>query len=261
MTRIRRKKSDFKPLQKKGSEAELNDYKEQVIEDAKRVNLVLDGGFLLTVIVLLLKSFHWSTIVGWQGISNIPVSSVWVVFLLLTIAHFFLGYLVLVRSAHDLWGANSLKHGEAAYRAIRRSSYVFVNRLRPRTRYLGDILIPVYEMNDLPTILSCIAVILLIPAIVPWDFRDLRLFFIFVIGALFIAVINWLIAGTWIVAVSELTIQHDKATYHTRLHEKRLLSTMAISVVPSILNSISGVIFVFSDIRKRAKEKDGTPSN
>ena len=79
------------------------------------------------------------------------------------------GCLVLVYSAHDLWVANRIDYGRVAFQEILKDQNPFVNRLRPRTRLLGKFLLPTYEMNDLPTVVSFTAAILLMAAIVPWS--------------------------------------------------------------------------------------------
>lgn len=225
------------------TDEDLDNLKTHVVNDATAANKILLVGASLALVIVVIKFLHITNVFSWNGL-NIPIVDAWVIFLLLTIYHYYQGCLVLVYSAHDLWVANRIDYGRVAFQEILKDQNPFVNRLRPRTRLLGKFLLPTYEMNDLPTVVSFTAAILLMAAIVPWDVSNVRRFVILIVVAIFLAIANWLIGATWIVAISELTEEHEKSTYHKRLEEKR-------PVLPPLADSADAAMLIIRQMIKR----------
>lgn len=215
--------------QTQASESSLNHLQAQVLEDAKWVDKVLMSGTFIVGAIVFLKFLNLLGIVSIQtfdwGNIKISITNVWLIFfifLLFTFAHYYTGLLLLAKSTHKLWETNSTELSRTAFEKVVETGGVYVRGLIARTQHLKNTpWIYKMERDDPSTLVSHGAALLLVLAIVPWNFSDLRQFFTFLILAVLVTIVNWLIGGTWIVALSELTLEPGEATYHLRLKSKR----------------------------------------
>jgi len=209
----------------KVSDNEFTDPQKDVITYADKVNKVLVTGsiFLVALILFKLGIIQFNL----YGIKA-PVENAWFIALLFTIAHFWTGVVLLAPTVHNLWRTCSTEQGKKVFNEVTRNGSSFVSRLIPRTKYTRTKFVTFYRMsfNDPSTWAALGATVLLTVAIVPWDFKDFAHFSQLVVIALLIAFVNWLIGGIWIIALSGLTIEHDRARFHIevdlRQHEFKL---------------------------------------
>jgi hypothetical protein len=230
-----------KPSQKASRPQELSDeerldyLKTQVVNEVKRVNLILSGGTLLALTIVILKIFHVKDFT-WNGIT-IPITGSGIIFLLLTLFHYHQGCLVVINSAHDLWKASrSLpKYAQSAYHEIQSDAGIFIRRLEPRTSRINVFIlekfpINIYKMDDVPGFVSYCSAIILFLAIVPWDFSSLKSLVYFAAFAFFLIFFNWTIGTAWIVAISEFLDDSD-SLFHREIEQTRKSHTSRFMAV------------------------------
>ena len=211
------------------SETSLSHLQTQVVEDAKWVDKVLMSGTFFIGIIVFIKFLNLLKVVSIQtfdwGNIQVSITNVWLIFFIIcifTVAHFYTGFLLLVKSTHKMWEANSDELGITAFEKVVETCGIYVRGLIARTQHHKNTpLVYKMDLDDPSALVSHGAAILFILAILPWDFSNLRLFFICFILAIILTIVNWLVGGTWIVALSELTLEHDKATYHLRVESKK----------------------------------------
>lgn len=206
------------------AEDNLNHKQKMVIEDAKWVDNILTAGTALAGIIVVLKILSINTVV-WNGIT-VSLSNAWVIFLLLAIAHIYTANFLLGRSICLLWRENlpmnSAEQGKAVFEKVTETGGIFMHGMVPRTKRIK---MPFggyqYLMSsyDPTTPISYGAGLLLIAAMVPWNFSNLLLFFLLLAGSILIVVVNWLTAGAWAVALSELIIEPRNATFLPKRNE------------------------------------------
>lgn len=229
--------------QTNASDAALDHLVTRVTENTKSVDTLLKSFAAFAGVLVLLKLFgnHDFT---WNGITFSATNDAIFVCILFTVAHWFTAYRV-VRSAHALWKANDVEHGKEAFAQVTETGSLFVRELVPRVDHRKRFLVSIYKMvwSD-PSAWAAYGFALLLPcAIVPFDFSNLFRFFLLFAGAICLTLFNWVVASAWMIALSELTLQPDVATYHVQLeakHNKRqkrmsMLTDLSILVLMFLL--------------------------
>ncbi len=198
----------------------LNHLQRKAIEDAKWVDKVLTGDASIAGIIVLLKILNLNVYVL-NGITFKP-ENFWVIAVLFTTAHAYVT-LLLIRSLYELWKDGSLARNKAVYENITETGGIFIRGLSPRVTfitYFGFFRVYIMDSFDPSTWVSHGAILLLMAAIIPWDLSHLSQNIFYWCMAIVIAVLNWLIGGTWSVALSSLTLDYaTKPTYFTNLEE------------------------------------------
>jgi hypothetical protein len=198
------------------AEDNLDHRQKMVIEDAKWVDKILTVGAGLAGIIVVAKILSINTL-AWNGIT-VSLTNAWIIFVPLTIAHIYTANFPLSRSICLLWRenlwVNSAEQGRAVFEKVTEAGGIFMHGLVPRTKRVKMFGFYQYFMSsyDPTTPISYGAGLLLILAIVPWNFSNRVLFFLLLAGSIVIVVVNWLIAGGWAVSLSQLTIEPSKAT-------------------------------------------------
>jgi len=190
---------------------ELNHYQKAVVENAKWVDAVLLSGVALGGILIIAKT------IGADEFDlhdlEISVDNAWIIFSIITSAHFYTSWL-LNREILRLWETHSDEKCMAVFNEVRATGGIFVRGLSPRTNRIKSTFgIQIYEMrlDDPSTWAAHIFAVLLIAAIVPFDLSNPSYFFLILLVAIIITIINWIIGSLWIVPLSELAISHDES--------------------------------------------------
>ena len=203
------------------AEDSLNHKQKMVIEGAKWADQILTGSASLAGFIVLLKILSTDTL-QWNGIT-FSVNNVWIIFFLLTVAHYYAAYL-LNRSICLFWRENksekAVEQGTLVFEQVTETGGIFLRGLVPRTEHAKVGYIDMYLMSsiDPSTPVSYGAALLLIFAMVPWNFSNLLLFFLLLAASIIIIIANWTIAGGWIISLSLLTIEPNKATHLQKLN-------------------------------------------
>jgi hypothetical protein len=198
----------------------------RVIENAKWVDKILMVGTLAAGMIVLFKLLNLLNIINITTIDigslkNLPITNGWlffVIFLLLTFAHYWTGILLLSHSLHKLWQANSSELSEYAFNEVTTTGGIFVRGLIPRIENVGVIYL--IDMRDPSAWAAHAAALALIFAIVPWYFAPP--FFILLVLAIVLMFVNWMIGSNWIILLSELKVEHDKAGAHMRIERMQM---------------------------------------
>jgi len=198
------------------AEDSSNPLKDAVTNNSKWVDKVLWGGLILAGTIVLLKlnnktSFEWVDI-------EFNTHKAWLILSLFTLAHLYTTWL-LIRAIIRFWTVSSEAECQATFAKVTSSGGLLVRGLIPRTERVRNL----YKMkwSDPTTIVSHLAALLLIPAIVPFDFSDQTQFYKYLGIAVAVMIINWLIGSSWAVALSQLTVKHDEAYYLLRLARRK----------------------------------------
>jgi hypothetical protein len=184
-----------------------------VIENAKWVDGVLLTGVTIAGTATIAKLIGTSEI-DLLGL-KLSLKNIWVVFAALTIAHFYTGWL-LNRSIYRLWKIHSDEKCLTVFQEVITTGWVFVRDLSPRTKIVKTIFgIRMYEMrlDDPSTWATHVFALILMAAIIPFDYSNQRVFWGMVLVAIAITIINWTIGSFWLVSLSELAIPHKESIY------------------------------------------------
>lgn len=236
-----RKQAHHAQPQTNTSDAALDHLVTRVTENTKSVDTLLKSFAAFAGVLVLLKLFgnHDFT---WNGVTFSVANDAILVCALFTVAHWFTAYRV-VRSAHALWKADDVARGKEAFAQITETGSLFVRELVPRVNHRKRFLVSIYKMDGSdPSAWAAYGFALLLPcAIAPFDLSNLVRFFLFFAGAICLMMSNWVVASAWIIALSELTLQPDVATYHVQLEAKRSKRRKRMSM----LTDLSITVFMF----------------
>ena len=102
---------------------------------------------------------------------------------------------VFVRSIHALWKADNQEDCRTAFNKVTSSGGLFVRGLMPRVRIVHG----VYQMSwsDPSTLISHLAALLIIPAVVPFDVSNRLRFLLYLGTSLILMVFNWIVGSNW----------------------------------------------------------------
>jgi hypothetical protein len=182
---------------------ELENAELAVVENSKWVDSVLWSMLLAALATILLKIFGKQEF-KWMDIT-VDTSFAWIVFSVLTLAHFYTA-LLLFRSIRSVWQFSDRLSRQILFAKITSTGGIFVRGLAARTVCKDDWCLTVrYTMDhrDPSSWLALVSVPFLIAAVTPYVYskRSLCLFFL----GLALAEINWIIGSHWIIALSDLS--------------------------------------------------------
>jgi hypothetical protein len=220
-----------------------NKFQIAAIENARWLDKVLAAGTSLAGLIVLLKltgatEFEWNS-------AKLSTDSAWVVFVLFSVAHLYTAWLF-IRSLNVLWAEDTLETSKQVFDEVTSTGGIFVRGLLPRTYYAKNRLgMYIYEMksDDPSTWVTYGAAAVLIGAITPFDISNLNTFLILLTASFFIAYFNWMVGANWIVALSELTIDHNKSRYHSQILEETQRNATAwgyLLILPGIFTVDTG---------------------
>jgi hypothetical protein len=197
-------------------EDKSNHFQEAVVNNSNWVNKVLIAGEVLAGTIILLKltgktTFKWGDV-------EINTDKAWIIFLLFSLAHVYTAWLF-IKSIHELWKTHNQEECQTTFNKVISSGGLFVRGLIPRTKKIRGI----YQMtwSDPSTMISHLAALLLIPAIIPFDVSNRLRFILYIVTALIVMVFNWIVGSNWAIALSQLTVDRSQALYHLKLLNRR----------------------------------------
>jgi len=176
-----------------------------VIENSKWVDGVLWSMLLAATAIILLKLIGKQDF-KWQDV-ELNTSQAWVVFSILTLAHFYAAVLLL-KSIRRVWQLSDRLSRSRLFGKITSTGGIFVRGLVARTECRQTWFLSVsYEMDhhDPSAWFAQFSVPLLITAITPFAIRRTSLRF-FLLGVV-LGEINWIIGSHWIIALSDLSTE------------------------------------------------------
>ncbi|ESA35946.1 hypothetical protein N836_09510 [Leptolyngbya sp. Heron Island J] len=195
---------------------------EVVIGKASRVNSILTTGFALVGLILLIKILGITANFEIFEV-ELPVKQAWLAFLLLTGAHFWTAS-NLVSSADFLYESLSAYECNEVFKKIRRTGGLFFEGLKARKLAPNKRTI-VMDAGDRTTKVAIAGSILLVLAIIPFEFQTLANFLAFMFVAIEIAFINWVIGSKWVYALSKLAWKRDRP-------HKEMISSERVIIKP-----------------------------
>jgi hypothetical protein len=184
-------------------------YKEAVLENSKWLDNVLMGGFLFSIVVVLLKILGQRE-VEWMDV-KFNLENVWIVFCLFSIAHLYTEIL-LIRSIRPLWDKCNVEDRNFIYNKIVATGGIYVRGLVARTKVLQDWELKVdYRMSfkDPSAWVAYISFLILLGAIIPFPLFYEKIHQVVI--ALLFSNINWIIGTNWVVALSELSNSFEES--------------------------------------------------
>jgi hypothetical protein len=193
------------------AEESLNHLQEAVVNNSNWVDKVLLSGIILAGMIVILKITD-KAVFKWGDV-ELRTDKAWIVGVLFSLAHLYTTWLF-VKSIHTLWKAGNQENCQAAFNKVTSSGGLFVRGLMPRVKIVHG----VYQMSwsDPSTLISHLAVLLIIPAVVPFDLSHPLRFLLYLGISLILMVFNWIVGSNWAIALSQLTVERDKALYHLK---------------------------------------------
>lgn len=193
-------KAETRPTEFKGTD--MDDHlKQAVLANAKWINAVLWSGFVLAAVVVVLRLVEGDSL-SFQG-AKIPVRQSWLVFLSLTLIHFY-SAAIFVFSARRLWEKTTTEEYMAVHNEVVSTGGFMMRGMEPRLLPATGGPAPI-QNSDLPGLIAHVGVLLMLAAMVPYGLHDLWQWPV----ALVICVANWLIGSRWAIALSELSAERD----------------------------------------------------
>jgi hypothetical protein len=193
----------------------LNYLQDGAINNLSWINYVLIAGVILAGTIILLKltghtSFKWLDI-------DFDTRYAWIICILFTLGHWYTAWLF-IRSVVDLWKKGTSEECLTAFNKIVTSGGLFVRGLIPRVTSVDGI----YQMSwkDPTTLVSHLGALIIILAIVPFDFTGAILIRPYIGVAIILMIINWIIGSNWAVALSQLSVERDRALVLKKLAGK-----------------------------------------
>jgi hypothetical protein len=175
----------------------------------------------VTVSIVVLKMIGTKNF-KWQNI-EFSISDSWIVLLLLTLAHLYVGILV-IRSAHALWKDAPHEKCVESYNDLVATGNILIRGLVPRVNYFSSdhFGLPTFSMalDDPATWSACALGLLILAAAIPFQRAQTFVEVEFVSFAVLLLLINWRVGANWIVAISALSDERDKAFYFHFLERK-----------------------------------------
>ncbi|MCP4967579.1 MAG: hypothetical protein GY926_20390, partial [bacterium] len=185
-----------------------------VVKWAKATNRTLAAGGVAVVVAIAARALSGADTVQVLQVVEIPISGVWIAFMLWTIAHGFVAHSF--RSALVRLRASSLDAAQkkGAWEDVISEGGHFVDLLTPEVPEPGG-RVEVMSMRDLSTWIALAGAIATFVAIVPWGIDDgLRwpdAGFAYAVSAvaLGVVVINWSIGHRWAITIPTLSPPED----------------------------------------------------
>lgn len=199
------------------AEDNSNPLQEAPVNNAKWIDRVLWAFAILGGTIVLLKFTKKNTF-SWAGV-EFDMNRAWIVFIFLTVAHLYttlLFHLSVVKFSKR----STESERQKVFARVTSSGGLFVRGLIPRTERVGN----VYRMNwsDPTTLASYLAALLIIVAIVPFDFSNRNSFFKYLLVALLIMVVNWFVGSRWAVTLSQLAVETGAASAGVTMSTPRI---------------------------------------
>ena len=111
-----------------------------IIQNEKLISIVVYSGVIISALSIILKLSGVGQL-NWMG-NNIPISSVWLILLALTIAHMYLAWLMVI-SVFTLLKKGTEKDSREVFETITTSGGLLIRNLYPRTE-------PVHQVSRSP---------------------------------------------------------------------------------------------------------------
>lgn len=193
----------------------IKHFQAAVVKNAEWLNAVLRWGSILAGTIVILKLMNKS--VFKVGEIEFATDKAWVAFTLTTLIHLFVTFWYLVQSAHLLWLIGSEADCKTAFREMTTTGGEFIRGMA-NVKRVGRFY--VRSWSDPTTVIVHFVALLILPAIIPFDYWNHSYFWYYVVGALLIMIVNWLIGSQWVAALAELDMTRDKAYYHKALKRR-----------------------------------------
>lgn len=196
----------------------LNHLENAILENEKWVNRVLVSGTTISTIIVLLKfieasEFEWNGVI--VEIENFRfLISICVAF---TAAHWYTSKL-LITSVVEFWKHSTYKDRIRLLETLRATGGLLTRGFIPRERVKikRDLYIYKFNIKDHTVWISYGSIIILLLSIIPWNSVDKSLLISLILTAGLTSIINWTIGSTWIVALTELSLQNKDEAYYLR---------------------------------------------
>ncbi|MEY9894389.1 hypothetical protein ABIA31_008075 [Catenulispora sp. MAP5-51] len=200
---------------------ELTGQAQDVAAQTKLISRLRTFGAVLCIAAVIIRTAAFGHDLRLVGDVGVPVTYSWIVFAVLTACHVFLTPFH-VHKTHEVW--LDLKSGEGAtiLDVVKREGGIYVSHIEPtltkrRFRYHRS-------LWDLSSWTAYFSTVLLVAAVAPWhlDHGHLRwaktsTTVCLLLVALALAAVNWVAGSTWMVALIELAVPRDQASYHAKL--------------------------------------------
>lgn len=186
-----------------------------VVENVKWVDRVIWTTGAVAATIFALKVTGVSTF-EWEQIS-ISTSSAWLVFLILTVAHFYTA-LLLIRALKVYWLLSDTGSRSLLFGRISSCGGALVRGISARTEFDTDSLLFIrYHMDprDPTAWLALFGALLFFSAIVPLKLDSFLFFYVGI--ALILVQINWVIGSHWIIAICDLARNSEASVYFEQL--------------------------------------------
>lgn len=161
------------------------------------------------------------------GGTEIPINHVCWAILALTLTHVFIA-IFFIRIMHTFWHTHDATEGKQLFQELSLDSGAFFQGMVPRRPKSAGSHYYRISRDDPAGWLSYGSVLVVFIAILPWHLQhgSLKwstgwLLLVQVIASMLLPLINWLIGGFWVIALSELTFRRDEGQFHQMLDRLR----------------------------------------
>jgi hypothetical protein len=179
-----------------------------VVKWAKSVSRVLQAGSVAAMAVIAARVLTGSGEFKVWEIDHVPLKAAWVVFLGLTIAHVFTAYFFR-RAITDMGRKRSIEEQRAVYEDILVEGGLYISVAVRRIPQPGRRIVPM-SPSDASTWVSHAGAVAAVIAVLPWWWNQglrwpgVASSLVIASVAAVLVVVNWLVGGTWAIAVSGL---------------------------------------------------------